>query len=38
VILVTHEPDKAEFAKRILRFQDGKIQSDRLVEEVPPCS
>lgn len=38
VILVTHEPDKAEFAKRILRFQDGKIQSDRLMKEAPSCS
>lgn len=28
VILVTHEPDKAEFANRVLVFEDGKIKSD----------
>jgi putative ABC transport system ATP-binding protein len=28
IILVTHEPDIAEFSKRIIRFLDGKIVSD----------
>lgn len=28
IILVTHEPDIAEYCKRIVRFQDGKIISD----------
>jgi len=28
VILVTHEPDIADFAKRIIKFQDGRIISD----------
>jgi putative ABC transport system ATP-binding protein len=28
VILVTHEPDIAEFSKRIIRFLDGQIVSD----------
>ena len=28
VVLVTHEPDIAEYTKRILRFKDGKIVSD----------
>jgi putative ABC transport system ATP-binding protein len=28
VILVTHEPDIAEHAKRVVRMRDGKIESD----------
>ncbi|MGZ4134387.1 MAG: ABC transporter ATP-binding protein [Tumebacillaceae bacterium] len=32
VILVTHEPDIAEHAKRIVRFQDGGILEDELVK------
>lgn len=28
VIVVTHEPDVARFARRIVRFQDGRIVSD----------
>ena len=28
IILVTHEPDIAEYSKRIVRFKDGKIISD----------
>lgn len=28
IILVTHEPDIAEYAKRVVRFKDGKIVSD----------
>lgn len=30
IILVTHEPDIAEYCKRVVRFQDGKIVSDTL--------
>ncbi|MGE7272840.1 ABC transporter ATP-binding protein [Brevibacillus panacihumi] len=33
VILVTHEPDIAEYAKRIVRFRDGQIVSNEVVEE-----
>ncbi|MED1948307.1 MULTISPECIES: ABC transporter ATP-binding protein [Brevibacillus] len=33
VILVTHEPDIAEYAKRIVRFRDGQIISDEVVED-----
>jgi putative ABC transport system ATP-binding protein len=33
VIIVTHEPDIAEHAKRILRFRDGLLESDELVKE-----
>lgn len=32
VILVTHEPDIAEYAKRIIRFRDGQIITDEVVE------
>jgi putative ABC transport system ATP-binding protein len=28
VALVTHEPDVARFARRILRFRDGKVVAD----------
>ena len=30
IILVTHEPDIAEYCKRVVRFKDGKIISDTL--------
>ncbi len=29
VLLVTHEPDMAEYARRIVRFVDGMVESDR---------
>lgn len=32
ILLVTHEPDVAAHAKRIVTFRDGKILSDRQVE------
>ncbi|TAK06146.1 MAG: ABC transporter ATP-binding protein [Candidatus Manganitrophaceae bacterium] len=32
LLLVTHEPDIAQFASRIVRFRDGEIQSDHPVE------
>lgn len=32
VILVTHEPDIAEYARRIIRFADGRIMSDERKE------
>ncbi|MGA3037655.1 MAG: ABC transporter ATP-binding protein [Vulcanimicrobiaceae bacterium] len=32
IMLVTHEPDVAAHAKRIVTFRDGKILSDRSVE------
>jgi len=35
VVLVTHEQDIAQFAKRILIFRDGKLRSDRPVTNRP---
>ena len=29
IVLVTHEPDISVFSKRIIRFLDGKIVSDK---------
>jgi putative ABC transport system ATP-binding protein len=28
IILVTHEPDIAEYASRVLRFKDGRVVED----------
>ncbi|MGH9435300.1 MAG: ABC transporter ATP-binding protein [Terriglobia bacterium] len=33
IILVTHEPDIARYAKRVVVVQDGKIRRDALVED-----
>ena len=33
IILVTHEPDVAQFAKRELYFRDGIILEDKIVEK-----
>jgi putative ABC transport system ATP-binding protein len=30
ILLVTHEPDMAHFARRVVRFVDGQVESDRL--------
>ena len=30
IVLVTHEPDIAEYCKRIVKFKDGKIVSDEV--------
>jgi putative ABC transport system ATP-binding protein len=35
IVLVTHEPDIADFAKRQLVFRDGKVRRDDLVENRP---
>jgi putative ABC transport system ATP-binding protein len=34
-VLVTHEGDIAEFAKRNIQFRDGKIRKDELVKNRP---
>ena len=33
IVLVTHEPDIAEFADRVVTVRDGRVVSDRLVPE-----
>jgi len=35
VVMVTHEPDIAEKAKRVIRMRDGKVESDVRREAVP---
>jgi putative ABC transport system ATP-binding protein len=32
IVLVTHEPDIAAFAKRVLVFRDGRVVEDRNVD------
>lgn len=32
IIIVTHEPDIAEFTERIVRFRDGHIEGDEIVK------
>jgi putative ABC transport system ATP-binding protein len=38
IVLVTHEPDIANFAKRIVVFRDGKIRRDDHVQNRPRAS
>jgi putative ABC transport system ATP-binding protein len=38
IVLVTHEPDVAQFAKRNIVFRDGRIKKDELVEDRPVAS
>jgi len=33
VVMVTHDPDVAAYAQRIIRFGDGKVESDQRVAE-----
>ena len=33
LVLVTHEPDIAQYAQRVVVFKDGKIKSDYQIEE-----
>lgn len=33
VLMVTHEPDMADYARRIVRFVDGQVESDHLKQE-----
>lgn len=35
VVMVTHEPDIAQFAKRVIVFRDGKIRKDEPVLDRP---
>ena len=34
IIVVTHEPDIAEYSQRIIRFKDGALQEDMIKDEV----
>jgi putative ABC transport system ATP-binding protein len=35
IVLVTHEPDIARFARRMIEFRDGKIRHDDPVTDRP---
>ena len=35
IVLVTHEPDIAEYATRIIAFRDGVVRSDQRGDEPP---
>jgi putative ABC transport system ATP-binding protein len=35
VVLVTHEPDIAQYAARVIEMRDGKVRSDRRQQPVP---
>ena len=35
IVMVTHEPDIAQFAKRVIVFRDGRIRRDDAVTERP---
>jgi putative ABC transport system ATP-binding protein len=37
IIMVTHESDMAAYAKRIVRFRDGLIETDHRPQEVARC-
>jgi putative ABC transport system ATP-binding protein len=37
VVMVTHEPDMAQYAQRIVHFRDGRIASDEPNVPVPPA-
>lgn len=34
ILMVTHEPEMAEYAQRLVTFRDGLVQSDRTLQEV----
>ncbi len=38
IVLVTHEPDIAQFARRTLSFRDGKIRRDETLSKRPRAS
>ncbi len=38
VIMVTHEPDMAAYARRVVRFVDGVVESDRLNPQRAPAT
>jgi putative ABC transport system ATP-binding protein len=38
VLMVTHEPEMAAYARRVLRFVDGRIDSDRVQQPLPAAA
>lgn len=38
IVLVTHEPDIAQFAKRSIQFRDGRIRRDERIQNRPRAS
>jgi len=38
VVMVTHEPDVAQFARRVLRFRDGRLIEDRTQAPADPAA
>ena len=38
IVLVTHEGDVAQFARRIIQFRDGKIRRDEAIQNRPVAS
>jgi len=38
IVLVTHEHDIAQFAKRVLIFRDGQIRKDDLIVDRPKAA
>jgi len=38
IVLVTHEPDIAQYAKRVITFRDGRVRRDELVTERPSAA
>ena len=38
IVLVTHEPDIAQFAQRSIQFRDGKLRRDEPVRNRPRAS
>jgi putative ABC transport system ATP-binding protein len=38
IVLVTHEPDIAQFAKRSIQFRDGRIRRDERILNRPRAS
>ncbi len=37
IVLVTHEPDIAQYSKRTLEFRDGKLRRDNIVRDRSDC-
>ncbi len=38
IVLVTHEPDIAQYAKRVITFRDGRVRRDELVAQRPSAA